>query len=151
MVNVTSWLVGAPLRIKDRGICKHVYSKKEKRYLSLKELFSIDWETDQYGITDQNYVYVENSGDEILQAVSEYIDFLKNGDLSLTPKQREAIKYLKEQAYRMFEQNKLIFAKNKTDEDKLVDRYKVAAEAEGSQLIFCTSFLEKYWNGELRL
>ena len=80
---------------RDRGIQKHVYSKRERRYLSIKELLTRNWEKkilDPFtsGFVDKNdFVRTENSEGEIARAVLEYMDFLSNNDLSLTSKQKE--------------------------------------------------------------
>jgi len=91
-----------------RGILQHLYSKRDKRYLSIKELLLMDLKIKNFtidamqaGVYDDNYVYTENSEEEILKAVSEYMDFLSNDELPLTSKQKEYNQYRKKQGYRL--------------------------------------------------
>ena len=73
-----NWTFGGPLHNCDRGILKHIFSKKKKVYLSVKELFSGGWDTQNMNGIIEDYDFVENSDEEILDAVVEYLDCVEN-------------------------------------------------------------------------
>jgi putative glycosyltransferase (TIGR04372 family) len=59
---------------------KHVFSVKEGRVLSFKELILSDVYTE--GVTSNRYFYIENTPDEILNTVKEYIELLERNNIS---------------------------------------------------------------------
>jgi putative glycosyltransferase (TIGR04372 family) len=148
LINSFTWGLD-PYGPKDRGILKHVYSKKERRYLSIKELLAKDCETKvaepfHNGFLDENdYMRVENSEGEISRAVLEYMDFLNNKDLSLTSKQKKFLDYSKTQVRRWLEHT-LTSTGTQTDND-IIDFHRVAARMEAAQGTLCAGFLEENW------
>ena len=75
MTNSVQWNNGVPLRRGDLEIFKHVYSRTEKRFLSLQEwlmrasnIASEDWSSPDWSL-------VENSEEEIMNVVKERLDF----------------------------------------------------------------------------
>ncbi|MDP6426357.1 MAG: TIGR04372 family glycosyltransferase, partial [Dehalococcoidia bacterium] len=134
LVNMFAWNLD-PRGIRGRGILKHVYSKRDRRYLSIKELLTRDWGAKSmdiaYGVFDgDNYIVRENSEGEISRAVLEYMDFLSNNDLSLTSKQKEFIKYRKIQSTRVLQSARLTSPRTHTDEDEMIELYKIAVRME---------------------
>jgi hypothetical protein len=150
LVNSFAWSLGSP-NSTERQILKHVYSKKDKRCLSIKELLTRDWETkvlDPYGYgfaDEKDYVRIENGEGEISRAVLEYMDFLSNNDLSLTSKQREFLEYQKMQIHSVLEHNQVAFSKTHIDDNKMIERYKIAARMEAAQATLCAGLLEEDW------
>jgi len=78
MTNSTQWINGIPLRHGDLAIFKHMYSRSENRFLSLKEwlmrassITSEDW-------SSSDWTLVENSEEEIASVVRERLDFFSN-------------------------------------------------------------------------
>jgi putative glycosyltransferase (TIGR04372 family) len=156
-INISNWRL-EPKRIRDRGILQRVYSKKDKRFLSIKELLLIDLKEENtnlfYGLNDQhkeseNYVLTENSEGEISSAVVEYMDFLTNNKLSLTSKQKEFNEYHKKQVQRLLKNNQVLSNTlnpgSYSDEDKIIKRYIAAAQVELRQGNICAGFLEEHW------
>jgi putative glycosyltransferase (TIGR04372 family) len=142
----------APTNMYGRGILQHLYSKRDKRYLSIKELLSVDLEmknfsslTSQTGVFDDNYVYTENSEEEISKAVLESMGCLSNNNFSLTSKQKEYNEYRKKQGYRsLFEESKRFTSpRTHNDEEEIVERYIIAGRVEAAQGTLCAGFLEK--------
>jgi putative glycosyltransferase (TIGR04372 family) len=149
ITNMFQWSLD-PARIRDRGILKHVYSKKDQRYLSIRELLTREWGVKSldpsYGVIDEdNYTVSDNSKEEISRAVLEYMDFLSNNDLSLTSKQQEFIKYRKIQSHRVIQSSLLNSPRTHTDEDKMIYLYKLKARLESAQGTLCAGFLEENW------
>jgi putative glycosyltransferase (TIGR04372 family) len=150
LINSYSWSFDSRVGIRARGILKHVYSKRDKRYLSIKELLTRDWGAKSmdltHGVIDEdNYIVSENSEGEISRAVLEYMDFLSNGDLSLTSKQKEFTESRKMQGRRVLEHNRLTSPRTHTDEDEMIERSRVAALLESTQGTLCAGFLEENW------
>jgi putative glycosyltransferase (TIGR04372 family) len=150
LINMFNWTLD-PSRIQDRGILKHVYSKKDRRYLSIRELLTREWGVKSldmsYGVFDEdNYIVSENSEEEISMAVLEYMDFLSNKDLSLTSKQKEFIKNRKIQSHRLIHQSaRHTTPRTHTDEDEMVELYRLQARLESAQGTLCAGFLEENW------
>jgi putative glycosyltransferase (TIGR04372 family) len=147
LINMYHWLF-EPMR--GRGILKHVYSKRDKRYLSIKELVTRDWKPNSLDLTtdlfdEKNYVLTENSEGEISRAVLEFMDFLNNDGLSLTFKQKEFIKYRKIQSTRIIQPPRLTSPRTLTDESEMVGRYKNGVRLENAQGTLCAGFLEENW------
>ena len=149
-INMTNWRL-EPERIRDRGILQRVYSKRDKCFLTIKELLTIDLEITNlhilYGISDDNYVPTENSKEDISNAVVEYMNFLNNDDLSLTSTQKEYNDYRKRQGHRLLndESNRITSPRTNTDEDEMVIRYEAAILLEELQGTLCAGFLENHW------
>lgn len=101
------------------------------------------------GLSDDNYVYTENSEGEILKAVLEYMDFLSNDDLPLTSKQKEYNEYRKKQGYRLlFERSKRFTSpRTHSDEEEMTTRYKIAVQLEAAKGTLCAGLLEENWSG----
>jgi len=158
LTNMYNWHI-FPSLIKDRGILQHVYSKRDKRYLSIKELLSMDLKVKNFpltstgfidgtGFNDDNYVFTENNKEEISMAVLEYIDFLNNGDLTLTSKQKEYIEYRREQGQRLLSDVSKRFTPSKkthSDEDEMRERFRLAVRFEAAKGTLCAGFLEEHW------
>ena len=152
LTNMYHWFF-EPALIRGRGILQRIYSKKDKRYLSIKELLSIDMKTKidiHLGLTDKNYIKTENSAGEILKAVLEYMGFLKNDDLPLTFKQKEFNKYRQKQGYRLIRSKSItspavISPMTHSSEEEMVERYRQGMLVDRAQGTLCASFLEEYW------
>ena len=101
------------------------------------------------GLSDDNYVYTENSEGEISKAVLEYMDFLSNDDLPLTSKQKEYNEYRKKQGYRLLFEGSKRFTSPRThsDEEEMLARYIAAVQLESVQGTLCAGFLEENWSG----
>jgi putative glycosyltransferase (TIGR04372 family) len=135
----------------ERGIIQHVYSKRDKRYLSIKELLTLDLEEKNYnmlyGLSDENYAQIENSEEEISNAVVEYMNYLSNDDMSLTSKQKEFNAYRNQQGYRLLKHNRcrLTSPKTHSEEDEMIELYKVLMKLEEVKGTLSADFLEKHW------
>jgi putative glycosyltransferase (TIGR04372 family) len=135
---------------RDRGILMHVYSKKEERYLSIKELFTLDLRTKidkTYGILSDDYTFIENSAEEISKAVLEYMNLLSNNNWSLTSKQKQYNEYRKRQGHRLLseESNRDSSPRTYKKYEVMLEWYLFAIQLEESQGTLCSYFLEENW------
>jgi putative glycosyltransferase (TIGR04372 family) len=148
LVNMPDWCLVSTLR-NDRGILQRLYSTRDNRFLSIRELLTVDLKSKNFHISncheDKNYIVTENSAEEISKAVVEYMDFLNNDDLSLTSKQKEFIECRKAQGNRVCENNRISSPETHNDEDEVIKRYKAAALLEWNQGTLCAGFLEDNW------
>jgi putative glycosyltransferase (TIGR04372 family) len=71
--NVAEFIMGNPARVGDLCILKHVFSKKEQRYLSVRELVELYLMNDTKCFHDPDLEFVENTPDELLDLVREYL------------------------------------------------------------------------------
>ena len=96
---------------------------------------------------DEDYVFIENSAEEISKAVLEYMDFLSNDDFSLTSKQKEYNVYRKRQGYRLLSNGSNRFTSPRThnDEDEIISRARLAMQLEAAKGTLCAGFLEEHW------
>lgn len=78
LTNMSSWLFGLPPKKVDVCLLKHIYSKKHKRFLSVKEWLMEPWESMSYRTIGDNYILYENSKEEIHLAVKEYFNRCEN-------------------------------------------------------------------------
>jgi putative glycosyltransferase (TIGR04372 family) len=150
LINMYEFLRYGPTNLRDRAITQHVYSKRDKRYLSIKELFSNDHEECIMSLTNEcflekDYALTENTAGEISRAVIEYMDFLSKKNFSLTFKQKEFIEYIKIQYQRMLEVKRFSSPKAHCDEDEMIYRYRYAMAFESAQGTLCSDFLEENW------
>ena len=128
-----------------------LYSKKDKRFLSIKEMLSsVDLGKRSIHIknipSDDNYVLTENSAEDISKAVLEYMDFLSSDDIPLTSKQKEYNKYCKQQGHRLLKSNRTMSKKTNSDEQEMRNMYfKRMWQIERLRGSLCSGFLEDYW------
>ena len=155
LINMYHWFF-EPTLIRGRGIRMHVYSKKKERNLSIKELLSLDLETKmsfhsraillRHGhFNDEDYVFIENSAEEISKAVLEYMDFLSNDDLSLTSKQKKYNEYRKKQRHRLLTSSRFTSPRTHNDEYEMIECYRATIRVEAAQGTLCAGFLEENW------
>jgi len=146
MINAYNWTFGGPFHCRDRGIIKHIYSLKEKRYLSTKELFSSGWETQNLYGTINDYIFIENSQEEILDAVVEYLTCLDSGLFVASDRQIKAQNYIKQQARTIFSNNRLASYDVLNDHEETITRYRIASQVVGVEGVLCNSYLDKNWD-----
>jgi putative glycosyltransferase (TIGR04372 family) len=146
LINIFNPMYGGPLRERDRGIMKHIYSIKLKRYLSVKEVLlggedrlNADWI--QFG---ENYKFVENSPEEILDAVKEFIEIVNNSDeYTGSSLQLEAEKLRRLRALEVLLSEKLPTASCEPDYMELHVIIQFCSVLFGSIGLLCQGYLEK--------
>lgn len=74
LINITSFVAAFPNLPNHLAIPKNVYSLKKQKFLTLKELLSSEIHSDF-----SEYIFVENTPEEILETIKEYLMFLERG------------------------------------------------------------------------
>ena len=98
---------------------------------------------------DEDYVFIENSAEEISKAVLEYMDFLSNDDLSLTSKQKKYNESRKKLGHRLLKSNRITPPRTHNDEEEMIARYFSAMLVEGYEGLFVLVFWRSI--GKLRI
>jgi putative glycosyltransferase (TIGR04372 family) len=149
IINAYNWTFGGPFHRRDRGIIKHIYSVKEKHYLSTKELFSSRWEVQNLYGSVNDYIFIENSKEEILDAVVEYLTCLDGGLFIASDLQIKAQNYTKQQARTIFSNNRLAPYGVLNDHEEVITRYRIASQVVGVEGALCNSYLDKNWDNNI--
>ena len=145
LLNMYNWTFGGPLHSNDSGILKHIYSKKDNRYLSIKELFSGGWETQNMNGYIDDFIFIENTKEEILDAVVSYIQNIDNDTFFVSKIQNLSNSFRKKQAYSIFKNNRLAPKNVMNTKEEMVERYRFASQIEGASGFICKNYLEKNW------
>jgi len=153
ITNKFQWLLGYPIRKKDRGIYKHVYSKAHGRYLTFHEVLNDDYKMQPiFGYIDDNYELTENTAEDIEMAVSEFLHSYVSNDFSLSQNQLDVNMRRVSQARVIYNKFNLRDDSDKfnlrDDSDKLKEihtKYRIASRVSiNTQGSICDSFLQKY-------
>lgn len=144
-VNTNDYMFLKPYKKCDSFIYKHVYSKSKQKLLSFKELFdepffinsNIMLGTDLEKFRD-SYQLIENSNDEILVAVQNFINNLENNTFDKTNQQLNFENHLKNSILKWIETEK--YFQNDVDQ-----AYRVFSKLHHSGSIDKT-FAEKYYD-----
>jgi len=143
LVNMYNWTFGYPLRKGDLGIIKHVYSKRRKRYLSVKELFVGPWDLQNTAAyLGEDYEMIENQPEEIRELTVEFLDKQSRSDYS--DLQAEANKVRIKHSYMLFSSGDQPLGENIRDMP-LAQQYRYASRIETSMGVLGQKFLEKNW------
>ena len=141
--NMVVWAIAYPPRKGDLGITKHVYSRTQGRFLSIKELFQGGWKVQELtGSLSQDYEMIENSPKEIKTLVCEYLDSL-GAEKKLTLLQQNANKELLFNLNRMLEEEKVPGTID--NHDNILWSYRLASRIATSEGALGKSFLEENW------
>ena len=73
-VNMTDWGASMILKKNDLAIPKHVYSLSKRRFFSVKEVLDHPKMVQIYGNTLGDFELIENSSDEICEAIEEFLN-----------------------------------------------------------------------------
>lgn len=140
MPNMCEWCFTYPQRPGDRGILKHVWSKSRKRFLSIQEMLTLS-DRCQYIIDalDDDFVFHENSEDEIFLLVQEYYDGNNKQELSYLQREFNARRVY--ETYKIFECSK-IWASSYND---IYNKFRLASRLEGCKGAIGNAFLNDNW------
>jgi putative glycosyltransferase (TIGR04372 family) len=143
IVNMHNWTFNYPLFKNTRGILKHYFSKTENRYLSVKELLTGPWSLqDMNRYVSDTYEIVDNTQEEIKEAVNEYLNLLDLNNFSFSNLQTEANQVRVNTSLDYFSNVRFtVFS----DEEETIEKYRFGARIEDSLGTICQAFLEKNW------
>ncbi len=139
LTNMTNMTFVYPRKPGDRGIAKHVYSKKLGRFLSVKELFE-DFDSQHFHVLGDDYEQVENSPEELRDVVLEFMEGLDGHPQPLTDLQQEANRERIEGGRKMLEN--VLFGNHYDD---MHNRYRMASRIESSQGALGRNYLAANW------
>jgi putative glycosyltransferase (TIGR04372 family) len=143
VINMYNWTFGGPLRKKDRGILKHIFSKKDKKYLSVEEMYTGEWEIQNLFGDVENYIFVENSESEIVDAIVNYMCLMQSDTHDISKLQIKSEKYKKRQAYDIFKNNTLV------SDNPIIEtftKYRLATHVEGASGLISDFYLNTNWS-----
>ncbi len=147
LLNMYSWTFGSPMHYKDRGIIKHVYSKIENRFLSINEIYNSDWSLQNINsIANQDYYFVDNTEQEILDAVREYYKIISEDSFEPSIIQQLAAKELKTHSRQIIITNRLAPNSIKSDQEEMIEKFRYGIQLEGSLGHICNTYLNKNWS-----
>ena len=81
-INMTDWGASMILKKNDLAIPKHVYSLSKKRFFSVKEVLDHPKMVQIYGNTLGDFELIENSSDEICEAIEEFLNRTSSNEYS---------------------------------------------------------------------
>ncbi len=147
LLNMYSWTFGSPRHYKDRGIIKHVYSKIENRFLSINEIYNSDWSLQNINsIANQDYYFVDNTEQEILDAVREYYKIISEDSFEPSIIQQLAAKELKTHSRQIIITDRLAPNSIKSDQEEMIEKFRYGIQLEGSLGHICNTYLNKNWS-----
>lgn len=140
-LNMNEWIDSFPEKQGDIGLIKKVYSKKDERYLSLKETLTV-FTKYQFSFDYINeYELHENTQEEILELVKEYM-VVEGQQYEYSELQKEW-SALKKEAFYDFITNNRIFKNEESDKRK---KYQLASHVEGCVGAIGKAFVEANWD-----
>ena len=146
-VKIYECSVGFAYGKRDRVIFKHVFSHEKERFLSLKELFSSgDDLMNINGVTSDAYRYVDNSEEEIAEAVSNYLQLIGRRDAVVSEFEAEVSRYWKSQA-----QERLITGNitgRAGSRQRRIEELRIRAKIEVSETFIDPTYLQKNWDSD---
>jgi len=145
LVNMYNWTFGGTLHCNDRGLMKHIYSKKEKKFLSLEQILSgpIGWEIQDINNEVRDYLFFENTEDEILNAVKEFFQNLDKGISKVSNMQITVNEKIKRQADEIFSNNDRVIT---YDNSNVIEKYRMSSQATGNNGYLCNFYIENCWS-----
>ena len=156
MTNMHQWPSGGLHHEYGRGILKHVYSKRDSRFLSVKEIFSgerkhielarrsLTVSSDSLFPGNDNYSYHENTSEEIKDAVIEYMDSVNSNYFIKTELQNEFDRLYFDQNSSLLRSYRVVSKNLMNDEEEWIHRYMLAANLHGLGTL-CQGFLDSNW------
>jgi hypothetical protein len=158
LTNMNNWMWGYPALKNDLGIFKHVYSKSKNKFLSLAEWINEPWDAVSYSHPiGKDYIFFENSAEEIKSVVLEYLN--KKGNLVPSQKLDEQAEF---NALRAMRGREIIgnsifnlsnvqdyFKENVSDYD-LLERYRLASRLDSAIGNIGEIFLVDNWRKSSR-
>ncbi|OIO06321.1 MAG: hypothetical protein AUJ52_12485 [Elusimicrobia bacterium CG1_02_63_36] len=142
LANMHIWTFAYPPREGDLGLIKHVYSKSRNRFLSLQELLEEPWEAQYFLRLGADYEMYENSPEEILAMVEE---FLQSPRSDVSEGQRRF------NHGRVLQGRKILSTAILSDPfSDILNRYRIASRLESSRGSLCAAFVAENWERNSR-
>ena len=140
LVNMTEWVASTLLKKGDLGIIKHVFSYSRNRYLGIKEVLEEPSLVQFDGIPADDYEIVENSSEEIREAIEE---FLKRQDPYVNSISQNIYNEVrKKELRRCLEKGEPTFVKGVPEKNLYLERYRIVADVYAHGTL-CDNYLKK--------
>jgi putative glycosyltransferase (TIGR04372 family) len=151
MTNMNNWLMTFPIKNGDLGVTKRIFSKSRNRFLSLSEWLLEPWKGVSFSHElGDDYVFHENTSDELRAVVKEFFD--RGNDWKPSPLQLQfnAARVMRGREIlsdRLFYSDNVqpYYRKNVVDYD-LVERYRLASRLDSAVGMLGTEFLQQNWD-----
>lgn len=140
MTNSLQWINGLPMRHGDLMIFRHIYSRTEKRFISIQEWFmrASSITEDRWSLPDCDLI--ENSEEEITSVVKEMLDF--SNDQGPTDLQQE---FRKAHLCAVQEMSKTLRFSRDSEVENCNEWFRFSARMLGWRGEISAEFLEKNW------
>lgn len=142
LVNMTEWSASTLLKKGDIGIIKHVFSRSQNRFLGIKEILEEPSMVQHDGVSAEDYELVENSPQEIREAIEEFLtrpDPYEYSDFQKTYNETR-MKELR----RCLEQGQPRQVLAVAEKDLFMERYRIGADVYAHGTLSET-YLKKNW------
>lgn len=142
LTNLTEWTLSFPRRKGDLAIVKHLFSRSRKRFLSLREMRDESFAC-QFALarkSSEEYVAVENTGEEIRDVVVEFLTTPL--DCPHSDLQRAFNHGRRRQIHRWLGQDRLV---GLNAWDDVVEKYRFASRADAVEGALSRTYLEQNW------
>jgi len=141
VTNMCSCMFAYPLRTTDIGIFKNVFSKSKRRYISPYEWPSMTWGGHSNFLPEEDFVYKENSPEELRDVVKEY--FNRDSNWSPSASQLKMNHARINGGYRLFGE----VMDTSDQRGDVMNRYRLASRLEAARGVISENFLHKKSNG----
>lgn len=150
MTNMNNWLFTFPVRRGDLGVMKHIYSRSKNRFLSIHEWLAEPWAAVSYSHKlGEDYVFYENTPDELTAVVKEFFD--RGDNREPTPLQRQFAELRVRRGKEIISEVMLsaddvqpYYRKDAVNYD-LTERYRLASRLDSAVGMLGTEFLQQNW------
>jgi len=142
LVNMTEWVASTLLKKGDFGIIKHVFSHSKNRFLGIREILEEPSLVQFDGVPAKDYEMVENSPQEIREAIEEFLTKPDHYDYS--PLQKTYNETRIKELSRCLDQGEPRYVKGVPKKELYMERYRTAADifAHGT---LSETYLKKNW------
>lgn len=147
ITNMTNMSFVYPRRPADRGVPKHVFSKSEGRFLSLREVLDNSWEGQHFIELGGDFEMFEDSPEELREAMVEFLAANEGPAPAPTPLQAEADRLRVAVGRRLLDDPRPLWP-NRYDD--LHNRYRIASRLDSCLGSLSRSFVEANWERSVR-
>lgn len=152
-MNLNNW-VQAPQKRGDLAIFKHVYSRSRKQFLTIREWLAEPWTAVSYSHKlGEDYVFYENTPDELRAVVKEFFD--RGDKWDSTPLQRQFAEFRVRRGREIISEVMIsaddvtpYFRRDVVNYD-LTERYRLASRLDSAVGMLGTEFLQKNWEFDM--
>lgn len=147
LTNMWSWLFPFPQKRGDLSLLKHLYSKSNGRYLSLREWLEEPFASHFFYTVGENYTFHENDSDELREVVRE--SFNRGAGWQPTSLQTEFNELRFRNSRRLLSETEAVIQRPDWFAD-IHQRYRLASRVDSSLGMLSAEFLRRNWVTDVR-